>query len=263
MTVLAHAVCFPGRARSARSRSPGPWRPRLRRSRPAACSARSSAPRSGAAPIAPRRAGHALGAQDRDPLLRRHGTAREALRAATRASRSPAIPPAPHSRSRAGSSTSRRSSCAQFDPWAYWTISRAMDLFDFGAHGATPEGDAIVHAHADSDVARAAAFLKVERALVVGVEQDLLFPVEQQRTVASVLRAAGIDTELSSSAPLRSRRVPDRGAAVHTGPRRFPPRPRNRHVSSVASSSRLTFPMSHSRGSGSPPGQAWPPPCTS
>jgi homoserine O-acetyltransferase/O-succinyltransferase len=89
----------------------------------------------------------------------------------------------------------------QFDPWSYWTISRAMDLFDFGAHGATPEGDAVVHTHADSDVARAASFLKVERALVVGVKEDLLFPVEQQRTVASVLRAGGIDTdyvELSS-----------------------------------------------------------------
>jgi homoserine O-acetyltransferase/O-succinyltransferase len=89
----------------------------------------------------------------------------------------------------------------QFDPWAYWTISRAMDLFDFGAHGVSPDGDAVVHAHAPSDVARAAAFLRVERALVVGVEEDLLFPVEQQRTVAAVLRAAGIDTdyvELSS-----------------------------------------------------------------
>ncbi len=83
----------------------------------------------------------------------------------------------------------------QFDPWAYWSISRAMDLFDFGAHGVTPDGDAVVHAHGPSDVARAASFLKVERALVVGVEEDLLFPVEQQRTVASVLRAAGIDTE--------------------------------------------------------------------
>ncbi len=89
----------------------------------------------------------------------------------------------------------------QFDPWSYWTISRAMDLFDFGAHGTSPDGDAVVHTHADSDVARAASFLKVERALVVGVKEDLLFPVEQQRTVASVLRAAGIDTgyvELSS-----------------------------------------------------------------
>jgi homoserine acetyltransferase len=70
-----------------------------------------------------------------------------------------------------------------------------MDLFDFGSHGATPEGDEVVHDHAPSDVARAASFLRVERALVVGVEEDLLFPVEQQRTVASALRAAGIDTE--------------------------------------------------------------------
>jgi homoserine O-acetyltransferase len=83
----------------------------------------------------------------------------------------------------------------QFDPWAYWTISRAMDLFDFGAHGATPQGDAVVHAHAASDVARAAAYLRLERALVVGVEEDLLFPVAQQREIASVLRTAGIDTE--------------------------------------------------------------------
>jgi len=83
----------------------------------------------------------------------------------------------------------------QFDPWSYWSISRAMDLFDFGSHGATPEGDEVVHDHAPSDVSRAASFLRVERALVVGVEEDLLFPVEQQRAVASVLRAAGIDTE--------------------------------------------------------------------
>ncbi|MBS0395345.1 MAG: homoserine O-acetyltransferase [Proteobacteria bacterium] len=89
----------------------------------------------------------------------------------------------------------------QFEPWSYWVISRAMDLFDFGAHGACPDGDSVVHAHGPSDVARAAAFLDVERALVVGVEEDLLFPVTQQRSVASVLRAAGIDTdyvELSS-----------------------------------------------------------------
>ena len=83
----------------------------------------------------------------------------------------------------------------QFDPWSYWTISRAMDLFDFGAHGVTPDGDAVVHAHDASDVARAASFLKVERALVIGVEEDLLFPIAQQRRVSSVLRAAGIDTE--------------------------------------------------------------------
>ena len=89
----------------------------------------------------------------------------------------------------------------QFDPWAYWTISRAMDLFDFGCHGAGPQGDAVVHRHAPSDVARAASSLKLERALVVGVREDLLFPLGQQREVAAMLQGAGIDTafvELSS-----------------------------------------------------------------
>jgi homoserine O-acetyltransferase/O-succinyltransferase len=83
----------------------------------------------------------------------------------------------------------------QFDPWAYWYISRAMDLFDFGAHGAVPGGDAVVHRHGPSDVARAAARLSLERALVVGVHEDLLFPLAQQRAVATVLREAGIETE--------------------------------------------------------------------
>ena len=124
----------------------------------------------------------------------------------------------------------------QFDPWAYWTISRAMDLFDFGAHGATLDGDAVVHA--PSDVARAAAFLRVERALVVGVKEDLLFPVQQQRAVAAVLRAAGIDTEyaeLSSPyghdaflteeqlfTPLLAGFLQDPGSPASTRPRRDP-----------------------------------------
>jgi homoserine O-acetyltransferase len=126
----------------------------------------------------------------------------------------------------------------QFDPWAYWSISRAMDLFDFGSHGATPDGDAVVHAHADSDVARAASFLRLERALVVGVQEDLLFPVEQQRAVASVLRAAGIDTdyvELSSPyghdafltetqlfTPVLGAFVPGTRSAASPRPRRTP-----------------------------------------
>jgi homoserine O-acetyltransferase len=83
----------------------------------------------------------------------------------------------------------------QFNPWAYWYISRAMDLFDFGAHAGSPGGDAIVHHHDASDVARAAAHLRLERALVIGVHEDLLFPLAQQREVAVVLRNAQIDTE--------------------------------------------------------------------
>ena len=84
----------------------------------------------------------------------------------------------------------------QFDPWAYWTISRAMDMFDFGQHGASPQADTGVHGRAPSDVARAASLLRLERALVVGVREDLLFPVEQQRDVARMLHDAGVETEL-------------------------------------------------------------------
>jgi len=83
----------------------------------------------------------------------------------------------------------------QFDPWAYWYISRAMDLFDFAAHGAAPEGDAVVHRHDAADAARAAAFLRLERALVIGVQEDLLFPVGQQREVGQTLSASGIRTD--------------------------------------------------------------------
>lgn len=82
-----------------------------------------------------------------------------------------------------------------FDPWSYWMISRAMDLFDFAAHGQAPEGDAVVHRHDPSDAARAAAYLHLERSLVVGVREDLLFPVQQQRDLATVLDAAGLRTD--------------------------------------------------------------------
>ena len=84
----------------------------------------------------------------------------------------------------------------QFDPWAYWFVSRAMDLFDFGAHGADPTIPGQV-----SNIERAAARLQLERALVIGVHEDRLFPIDQQRAIAGALKAAGIDTcyvELSS-----------------------------------------------------------------
>ena len=71
-----------------------------------------------------------------------------------------------------------------FYPWAYWSISRAMDLFDFAALG--------VHA----DPVTVAAGLRLDQALVIGVHEDLLFPLVQQQEIARVLRAAGIDTEL-------------------------------------------------------------------
>ncbi len=85
-----------------------------------------------------------------------------------------------------------------FQPWSYWYLSRAMDLFEFGAHAA---GADAATAHAVENRARAAARLQLEHALVIGVHEDLLFPIDQQRAVAALLRDTGIDTtfvELSS-----------------------------------------------------------------
>ncbi len=64
----------------------------------------------------------------------------------------------------------------QFDPNAYLYLSRAMDLFDLADHG-------------DGSVAEALRRFKVQRALIIGVETDLLFPVEQQLELAEGLKA--------------------------------------------------------------------------
>ena len=82
----------------------------------------------------------------------------------------------------------------QFEPWSYWTISRAMDLFDFGTFGVHPGEDGLRHRGA-TDTAAAARQLGLERALVIGVREDLLFPVEQQREMGQVLGEAGVDCE--------------------------------------------------------------------
>jgi len=62
----------------------------------------------------------------------------------------------------------------QFDPNAYLYLSRAMDLFDLADHG-------------DGSVRDALARFGVESALVIGVETDLLFPIEQQQELADGL----------------------------------------------------------------------------
>lgn len=83
----------------------------------------------------------------------------------------------------------------QFNPWSYWYISRAMDLFDFGDHGAVAGNDAPGQRRSAASLARAAASLKLEAALVIGVKEDVLFPLPQQRGVAEVLLGTPIDTE--------------------------------------------------------------------
>lgn len=63
---------------------------------------------------------------------------------------------------------------AVFDANCYLYLSRAMDRFDLGplAQGC------------------------IERALVIGVESDILFPIEGQRTIAATLERAGAATQL-------------------------------------------------------------------
>jgi homoserine O-acetyltransferase len=57
-----------------------------------------------------------------------------------------------------------------FDANCYLYLSRAMDLFDVADHGGS----------LDRGLARVA----LERAMVIGVETDFLFPVEQQEELA-------------------------------------------------------------------------------
>lgn len=91
-----------------------------------------------------------------------------------------------------------------FDPGSYWVISRAMDLFEFGAlqpvasvdsPAATVALDTGNAAQVASARTAAAAKLRHERALVVGVHEDHLFPLGQQREVAELLTAAGVPTK--------------------------------------------------------------------
>jgi homoserine O-acetyltransferase len=69
----------------------------------------------------------------------------------------------------------------QYDPNCYLYISRAMDLFDLADHGGTVQ-DALRR-------------FTVERALVIGVETDLLFPIVQQQELADGLKTGGREVE--------------------------------------------------------------------
>jgi homoserine O-acetyltransferase len=69
-----------------------------------------------------------------------------------------------------------------FDANAYLYLSRAMDQFDLAEHGG-------------GSLAQAFARFRVRRALVIGVETDLLFPIDQQREIAEHLRTPGREVE--------------------------------------------------------------------
>jgi homoserine O-acetyltransferase len=67
----------------------------------------------------------------------------------------------------------------RFDANCYLYLSRSMDLFDVAEHGGTVE----------AGLAR----IKAASTLVVGVETDFLFPLDQQEEIATTLRKLGHD----------------------------------------------------------------------
>lgn len=72
-----------------------------------------------------------------------------------------------------------------FDPNCYLYISRSMDRFDLAAHGG-------------SHVA-ALARSRIEKALVIGVESDMLFAIDEQQRLAKAFEQAG---SITTYAPL-------------------------------------------------------------
>jgi homoserine O-acetyltransferase len=65
-----------------------------------------------------------------------------------------------------------------FDANCYLYLSRCMDLFDVAEHGG-------------GSVENGLARIQAARTLVVGVESDFLFPIDQQEEIAALLRKAG------------------------------------------------------------------------
>ncbi len=66
----------------------------------------------------------------------------------------------------------------RFDPNSYLYLSRASDWFDVAEYG-------------HGDIERGLQRIQIESALVIGVDTDILFPVEQQKIIADGLAKAG------------------------------------------------------------------------
>jgi homoserine O-acetyltransferase len=68
-----------------------------------------------------------------------------------------------------------------FDPNSYLYLSRAMDWFDIAEHG--------------ESISDGMSKLRVNKALVVGVTTDILFPARQQQEIADVMRDTGTNVD--------------------------------------------------------------------
>jgi homoserine O-acetyltransferase len=100
-----------------------------------------------------------------------------------------------------------------FDPNCYLYLSRASDWFDIVDHapGRSPsvakamdgrerpseamDGGERDPKQSDGSVAAALQQIRIERALVIGVTTDILFPLTQQQQIADGLRAAGAEVD--------------------------------------------------------------------
>jgi homoserine O-acetyltransferase len=69
-----------------------------------------------------------------------------------------------------------------FDPNCYLYLSRASDWFDMAEYG-------------NGSVLEGLKRIRIERAMVIGVSTDILFPLEQQEQIAEGLRAAGAEVD--------------------------------------------------------------------
>ncbi|KAF1693709.1 homoserine O-acetyltransferase MetX [Pseudoxanthomonas koreensis] len=70
----------------------------------------------------------------------------------------------------------------RYDPNCYLYLSRSMDWFDIADH-------------AGGDVSAALARIRIERALAIGANTDILFPVQQQQEIAEGLAAGGAQAQ--------------------------------------------------------------------
>ncbi|PPU67639.1 homoserine O-acetyltransferase MetX [Xanthomonas pisi] len=87
-----------------------------------------------------------------------------------------------------------------FDPNCYLYLSRSMDWFDLADYA---DGSSIAAAQAagkpaaevstEVEVLAGLANIRIERALAIGANTDILFPVQQQEQIAEGLRAGGAD----------------------------------------------------------------------
>ena len=79
-----------------------------------------------------------------------------------------------------------------FDPNCYLYLSRASDWFDVAEHG---PGSTAGGAESGDAIATALRQIHLERALVIGVSTDILFPLTQQQQIADGLRAGGAEVD--------------------------------------------------------------------